>query len=52
VTGEGMPIIEKGLIKVENYGKSMKKGNLYIRFEISFPTFLSEEKKLRLKKIL
>ena len=43
VKGEGMPIYDKDLSK--SRGDKIKKGDLYIKFNIIFPKFIEEKKK-------
>ncbi len=44
VEGEGMPIpVDES--KAENYNKPLKTGDLYIKFNIVFPTSLTEDQK-------
>lgn len=38
--------------KAENYNKPLKRGDLYIKFDIEFPTSLSEEQKNAVKQYL
>jgi len=45
VKGEGMPIYNKDEFKVEHFGKPQQKGDLFIKFEIKFPNFISDEDK-------
>jgi len=52
VKEEGMPIYNKDEFKVEHFGKSPHKGDLFIKFEIVFPKNISEENKLKLREIL
>jgi DnaJ family protein B protein 13 len=45
VKGEGMPIYNKDEFKVENFGKELPKGDLYIKFDIAFPSHIDDYKK-------
>lgn len=47
-----MPIYDKNEFKVDNFGKSPQKGDLYIKFDISFPQNISDINKLKIKEIL
>ena len=47
VLNEGMPLSKK-----PNEGKPEQRGNLIIRFSVTFPEYLSEDKKLQLRKLL
>lgn len=44
VEGEGMPIARDDT-KAENFNKTLNRGDLYIKFDIQFPTSLSEDQK-------
>jgi len=37
---------------VENFGNPVKKGNMYIKFDIQFPKNLSEEQKNLIREML
>ena len=50
VQGEGMPIYDKDLAKTR--GDKIKKGDLYIKFNIIFPEFIEENKKKRIIELL
>ena len=50
VEGEGMPVYDKDLSK--SRGDKIKKGELYIKFNIIFPEFLEENKKRRIIQLL
>ena len=50
VKGEGMPIYDKDLSKTR--GDKIKKGDLYIKFNIIFPEFIEEKKKKRIIELL
>ena len=50
VKGEGMPIFDKDLSK--SRGDKIKKGDLYIKFNIIFPEFIEEKKKRRIIELL
>jgi hypothetical protein len=50
IENEGMPIEDKDPLAALR--KSYQKGNLYIKFNILFPTFIPEEDKQKLKNIL
>ena len=50
VKGEGMPIYDKDLSK--SRGDKIKRGNLYIKFNIIFPEFIEEKKKRRIIELL
>ena len=50
VEGEGMPIYDKNLAK--SRGDKIKRGNLYIKFNIIFPEFIEEKKKRRIIELL
>ena len=50
VKGEGMPIYDKDLSK--SRGDKIKKGDLYIKFNIIFPEFIEEKKKRRIIELL
>ena len=50
IPGEGMPIYDKDLSKCR--GDKIKKGDLYIKFNIIFPEFLEENKKRRIIQLL
>ena len=50
VQGEGMPIYDKDLSKTR--GDKIKKGDLYIKFNIIFPEFIEEKKKRRIIELL
>ena len=50
VPGEGMPIFDKDLSK--SRGNKIKKGDLYIKFNIIFPEFIEEKKKKRIIELL
>ena len=50
VEGEGMPVYDKDLSK--SRGDKIKKGDLYIKFNIIFPEFLEENKKRRIIQLL
>jgi len=50
VKAEGMPIQSDE--KIENFNKPHQKGDLYIKFDITFPSQLSEEQRNELKKNL
>ena len=50
VQGEGMPIFDKDLSK--SRGDKIKKGDLYIKFNIIFPEFIEEKKKRRIIELL
>ena len=50
VKGEGMPIYDKDLAK--SRGDKIKRGNLYIKFNIIFPEFIEEKKKRRIIELL
>ena len=50
VKGEGMPIYDKDLSKTR--GDKIKKGDLYIKFNIIFPEFIEENKKKRIIELL
>ena len=50
VEGEGMPIYDKDLAK--SRGDKIKRGNLYIKFNIIFPEFIEEKKKRRIIELL
>lgn len=47
-----MPIEQKGFVKSENYGNTAAKGNMYVKFNIVFPTTVAEADKVRLRKVL
>lgn len=48
VEGEGMPIpLDES--KAENYNKPLQRGDLYIKFDIQFPTSLTEDQKQAIK---
>jgi len=49
VKGEGMPIQDENVNKVENLNKANPKGDLYIKFDIVFPVSLSEDQKNELR---
>jgi len=49
VKAEGMPILDESMNKVENFNKPNPKGDLYIKFDIVFPTSLSEDQKNELR---
>ena len=46
VPGEGMPIYDKDLSK--SRGDKIKKGDLYIKFNIIFPEYIDPSKKKRI----
>ena len=48
VEGEGMPI-PLDETKAENYTKALQRGDLYIKFDIQFPTSLTEDQKQAIK---
>jgi DnaJ-class molecular chaperone len=48
VEGEGMPI-PLDETKAENYNKALQRGDLYIKFDIQFPTSLTEDQKQAIK---
>lgn len=48
VEGEGMPI-PLDETKAENYNKVLQRGDLYIKFDIQFPTSLTEDQKQAIK---
>ncbi len=50
VKGEGMPIYDKDLSK--SRGEGIKRGDLYIKFNIIFPEFIEEKKKKRIIELL
>ena len=50
VPGEGMPIFDKDLSK--SRGDKIKKGDLYIKFNIIFPEFIEEKNKKRIVELL
>ena len=50
VPGEGMPIYDKDLSKFR--GDDIKKGNLYIKFNIVFPEYIDPTKKKRIISLL
>ena len=50
VKGEGMPIYDKDLSK--SRGDKIKRGDLYIKFNIIFPEFIEEKKKRRIIELL
>ena len=50
VKGEGMPIYDKDLAKTR--GDKIRKGDLYIKFNIIFPEFIEESKKRRIIELL
>ena len=50
VKGEGMPIYDKDLSK--SRGDKIKKGDLYIKFNIILPEFIEEKKKRRIIELL
>ena len=50
VPEEGMPIFDKDLSK--SRGNKIKKGDLYIKFNIIFPEFIEEKKKKRIVELL
>eukprot|EP01016_Furgasonia_blochmanni_P034292 TRINITY_DN3679_c0_g1_i3.p2 TRINITY_DN3679_c0_g1~~TRINITY_DN3679_c0_g1_i3.p2 ORF type:complete len:214 (-),score=49.83 TRINITY_DN3679_c0_g1_i3:938-1579(-) len=52
VKGEGMPLLNNANHAVTNLNKPLQKGDLYIKFEIQFPTNLNEEKRDELRRIL
>ena len=47
-----MPIQDETTNKVENLNKPNPKGDLYLKFDIIFPTVLTEDQKDELKKLL
>ena len=49
VKGEGMPIYEKELSK---RGNNVKKGDLYVKFNIIFPEYIDPVKKKRIITLL
>jgi len=51
IQGEGMPIHNKNDL-IENILTQEKKGNLYVKFHVIFPTFIEPEKKEELVKLL
>jgi len=51
IKGEGMPINDENASKVENFNKPLPKGDLYIKFDISFPNSIEEEQKREIKRI-
>ena len=50
IEGEGMPILKSD--PLASLRKERQKGTLWILFDIEFPKYLSEEKKLKLKPLL
>ncbi len=52
IIGEGMPEFQLNEFKVENFGNPVKKGNMYIKFDIQFPKNLSEEQKNLIREML
>lgn len=51
VEGEGMPIPQDDT-KAENYNKPLKRGDLYVKFDIVFPNSLNEAQKKGVKQHL
>lgn len=51
VKGEGMPIFNKDEV-IQHLLFKEKKGDLYIKFEISFPKFIDPEKKEEISRLL
>jgi DnaJ-class molecular chaperone len=51
IDGEGMPILPGADIKVDPL-EPLKRGNLYVRFDIKFPKKLTEEQRLRIENVL
>lgn len=47
-----MPIPYKNDFTVENFGKTLPKGNLIIKYDIKFPESIEIEKKERIIEIL
>ena len=50
IMSEGMPLLQSD--PLASLKKEKEKGSLWVLFDIMFPTYLSEEKKLKLKDIL
>ena len=50
VPGEGMPIYDKDLSKCR--GNKIKKGDLYIKFNVIFPEYIEPSKKKRIISLL
>ena len=51
VSGEGMPIYNKKDL-IENILSQDRRGNLYIKFDIKFPSFIEPDKKEELINLL
>lgn len=47
-----MPVHNENEFKVENFGKPLEQGDLYIKFDIVFPTSIDNSEKEKLKEIL
>lgn len=47
-----MPVECENEFTVKTFNKPLEKGNLFIKFDIEFPTFISEENKEKLAKLL
>ncbi len=45
VKGEGMPIYNSEEFKVEFFNKPLQKGNLYVKFDIEFPSKIDENRR-------
>ncbi|EGR31575.1 hypothetical protein IMG5_106680 [Ichthyophthirius multifiliis] len=52
IKGEGMTIYNSDEFKVENFNKPLQRGDLYIKFEIEFPTKIDENRRDELIEIL
>ena len=52
VEGEGMPVYEEGVKPSESYKVKVGRGDLFVRFNVEFPTELGEGQKKELREIL
>lgn len=50
IMNEGMPILQSD--PLASLKSEKEKGTLWVLFDIQFPTYISEDKKLKLKEIL
>jgi DnaJ-class molecular chaperone len=51
IDGEGMPILPAAGVKVDPL-EPLKRGDLYVRFDIKFPKKLTEEQRVRIENVL
>lgn len=52
VENEGMPIYEEQTTRKAINHNNLKKGNLYVKFNIKFPDSLTEDQRKRIEKVL